>query len=153
MSKSATINPDATSGEPTRLKLVAPVPNQAKDESKVKAKPSAAFARGMDDEEDGAKKRRELIPLSYSDDEDDATKAEKKKRKLKDMVSAIPNEKAGLWVYEVKWDKLNGVSYGFDHNGKDFANGIVARQLWKTSFDRSWQRNPLSTSVQRKKKS
>ena len=157
MSKSATINPDATSGEPTRLKLAAPIPAQAKDEMKLKSRPSAVFAGGMDDEDDSNKKRRELIPLNYSDDEDDQTKAEKKKRRVKDMVSAIPNDKAGLWKYESKWEKLSEVSYKSNVlRSTLLANdccGYAIRLRFRISFGRSWPKNLLSISVPRRKKS
>lgn len=112
MSGSASLNPDATSGEPPKLKLLAVQPAENKaDEAKAKPKPKAAAAfAAADEDEASGKKKRELIPLNYSDDEDDEVKAEKKKRKVKELVSAIPTDKAGLWRYDVKWEQLNEVS-------------------------------------------
>jgi len=110
MSGSTSTNPDATSGEPKKLKLLAPTVKAETDAEKARSKPKAAavFA-GADDDEDAGKKKRELIPLDYSDDEDSEKKAEKKKRKVKELVAAIPNDKEGLWGYEIHWEKFNEV--------------------------------------------
>lgn len=113
MSDSAALDPTATSGEPPKLKLLAVPAVDKKPEDAAKAKPKAAAAFAAADAEDEAagKKKRELIPLNYSDDEDDEDKIEKKRKKVKELVSAIPTDKAGLWRYDVKWEELNEVSH------------------------------------------
>ena len=109
---------EGTSSEPKKLSLLNAQPSKAKASAasatatsgeEAKPKPAKAVFGGDDEDESANKKKRELIPLSYSDDEDDETNIEKKKRKLKDLVSAIPTDKAGLWQYAVRWDKLDEV--------------------------------------------
>jgi RNA-binding protein 25 len=108
-------NIDATTGEPKKLKLMTPVAKTESDADKAKSKPkanaaAAAVFAGADEDDDTNKKKRELIPLNYSDDEEDVEKKlEKKKRKVKELVSAIPTEKEALWKYEIRWDELNEV--------------------------------------------
>lgn len=107
---------EGTSSEPKKLSLLSAQPSKAKATAasasatsgeEAKPKPAKAVFGGDDEDESANKKKRELIPLSYSDDEDDETNIEKKKRKLKDLVSAIPTDKAELWQYGVRWDKLD----------------------------------------------
>ena len=155
MSGSATLNPDATSGEPPKLKLLAVQPTEKQAEegkSKPKPKAAAAFAAADEDETSGTKKR-ELIPLNYSDDEDDEEKVEKKKRKVKELVSAIPTDKAGLWRYDVKWEQLNEVGELPRVIEDDADIRDAGRGSYETRSDLLWPRNPLSTSVQKKRKS
>ena len=109
---------EGTSSEPKKLSLLNAQPSKAKaitsnaaaaGGEEAKSKPAKAVFGGDDEDENANKKKRELIPLSYSDDEDDEKNIEKKKRKLKDLVSAIPTDKVGLWQYAVRWDKLDEV--------------------------------------------
>ncbi|KAL7007880.1 hypothetical protein EMMF5_002527 [Cystobasidiomycetes sp. EMM_F5] len=106
-SMSASSSKPEGSGEPTKLKLVGSATVDTRAEEKLKAKAPAIFTAADEDDEDRGKKKRELIPLSYSDDEDEDTKAQKKQRKLKDLVGSIPNDKNGLWKYNVHWEQLN----------------------------------------------
>ncbi|CAG8544550.1 5538_t:CDS:10 [Dentiscutata erythropus] len=52
-------------------------------------------------------KRRVLVPLEYSDDEDDEKRTEDRKRRIKDLVETIPTDKEGLWKWNVKWEELD----------------------------------------------
>ncbi|RGB25767.1 hypothetical protein C1646_722917 [Rhizophagus diaphanus] len=64
----------------------------------------------FDDEEgiESKRKRRILVPLKYSDNEDDENKTEERKRKLvKELVATIPTDKGGLWNLNVKWEELD----------------------------------------------
>lgn len=108
MSGSLATNPDATAGEPKKLKLLAPTAKADTEAEKARTKPKAvAVFAGADEDEDAGKKKRELIPLDYSDDEDSEKKAEKKKKKVKELVAAIPNDKESLWSYHIHWEKFN----------------------------------------------
>ncbi|CAG8498179.1 44435_t:CDS:10 [Gigaspora margarita] len=51
--------------------------------------------------------KRLLVPLEYSDDEDDEKRTEDRKRKIKDLVETIPTDKEGLWKWNVKWEELD----------------------------------------------
>ncbi|ORX96105.1 hypothetical protein K493DRAFT_282272 [Basidiobolus meristosporus CBS 931.73] len=59
-----------------------------------------------DEESEGKKRKRILVPLEYSDDEDDETKALRKKHKIKELVKEIPADKEGLWNWNMKWDYI-----------------------------------------------
>lgn len=66
------------------------------------------------DDEDDSKKKRELIPLSYSDDEDDKndkarlSKADQE-RKAREIVDKVPKDKDGLWSHKIKWSVVDEV--------------------------------------------
>lgn len=74
---------------------------------------SAVLGVGEDEEE--GTKRRELIPLSYSDDEDDKPKAsyrmsqKEKEKKAKEILARVPVEKEVLWVFKMPWSSLSEV--------------------------------------------
>jgi len=111
---------EEAAGDPIKLSLAE---QRAKKEQEVKpvevvtrARP-AAFGAG-DEQEEVGKKKRELIKLTYSDDEDAGDddpdergltqdeKIERRKRKIKELVETIPNTKEELWAFEVRWDRL-----------------------------------------------
>lgn len=82
----------------------------------------SALSALADDDDGTIKRKRELIPLSYSDDEAEdeeeagmtnEQKLERRREKIKSLVETIPVEKEGLWAWEVRWDKLNEVRYRF----------------------------------------
>ncbi|CAG8679797.1 16440_t:CDS:10, partial [Racocetra fulgida] len=50
-----------------------------------------------------------LVPLEYSDDEDDEKRTEDRKRRIKDLVETIPTDKEGLWKWNVKWEELDEI--------------------------------------------
>jgi hypothetical protein len=78
-----------------------------------------------EDEEEGRRKR-ELIPLSYSDDEDEKPKKEatatdkdkdkkprltgrEKEKRIMEIEDSIPRDKEKLFGWDVKWSGLNDV--------------------------------------------
>jgi len=90
-----------------------------RERRKAEAKPTelpkpAAFGLA-DDYEDLGKRKRELIPLTYSDDEgedeeekgmSDQQKVERRVKKMKELAGTIPSKKEDLWAYEIRWDKI-----------------------------------------------
>ncbi|KAM0754808.1 hypothetical protein T439DRAFT_377233 [Meredithblackwellia eburnea MCA 4105] len=76
--------------------------------------PRPAVLGSAEDDEDG-KKKRELIPLSYSDDEDEekprvgklAMSASERERKIEEIESEVPQSKDALWSYQVAWGSLS----------------------------------------------
>lgn len=97
------------------------------DRSKAKAKPAeqpekpkpraAAFASAEDEEEQGRKKRQ-LIPLDYSELEHgedagltDQQIADRRKKRIQEIVTSIPTDKNGLWTWTVDWAYLTDVSF------------------------------------------
>lgn len=82
----------------------------------VKAPPPArATAFGSAEDEDEGKKKRELIPLNYSDDEDEKPKvkgklsAGERVKKVKEIGEKVPTTKEGLFSYSIKWSALTEV--------------------------------------------
>ncbi|GAA5870360.1 hypothetical protein JCM3774_002709 [Rhodotorula dairenensis] len=72
-----------------------------------KARPTAL---ALEDEEETTTKKRELIPLEYSDDEDapkprmTRTEMERKAREIDDKV---PTTREGLWAFKIRWKRLS----------------------------------------------
>lgn len=84
---------------------------------------------GMGEDEEEGRRKRELIPLNYSDDEDDSkdekpkvvekkeegTKSggrlssREKEKQIREIEDSVPREKDGLFGWKVKWSSLNEV--------------------------------------------
>lgn len=86
-----------------------------------KARPTAL---ALEDEDENAAKKRELIPLEYSDEEDDAkprlSRAEAE-RKAREIEEKVPSTQEGLWAWSVRWKKLTDVS-SFSRRIAEFEN-------------------------------
>lgn len=76
-----------------------------------KARPTAL---ALEDEEETNTKKRELIPLEYSDDDEDAppkprmTRTEME-RKAREIEEKVPTSKEGLWAFKIRWKRLSDV--------------------------------------------
>ena len=72
-----------------------------------------------EDDEDEGKKKRELIPLDYSDDEDEKERKARakpyrmtereKERKAREIQENVPTLKEDLWTHRVHWSALTEV--------------------------------------------
>ncbi|GAA5948560.1 hypothetical protein JCM3765_004925 [Sporobolomyces pararoseus] len=77
--------------------------------------PKRPTVLGMGEEEEEGRRKRELIPLSYSDDEDEKPKKDEKKRltgrekekRIMEIEDSIPREKEKLFGWDIKWSSLN----------------------------------------------
>ncbi|KAM0788418.1 hypothetical protein ACM66B_001555 [Microbotryomycetes sp. NB124-2] len=84
----------------------------AKPAPKAVALPRPAVLMSGDDEDEG-KRKRELIPLSYSDDEEDLKEQTAKMsrserdRKAREIVDKVPKSKDGLWSYKMRWNVVD----------------------------------------------
>ncbi|GAA6014482.1 hypothetical protein JCM8202_001551 [Rhodotorula sphaerocarpa] len=71
-----------------------------------KARPTAL---ALEDEDENAAKKRELIPLEYSDEEDEAkprlSRADAE-RKAREIEEKVPSTQEGLWAWSIRWKKL-----------------------------------------------
>lgn len=98
---------------------------------KKESKGFGALLGNADDDDDGFKKKRALIPLTYDDDDGkqalenpaaakinikfgktsskEASKIseDKKKMKMKEIVASIPNHKDELWKVAINWEWLS----------------------------------------------
>lgn len=113
--------PAEEAGGPIKLSLA----ERAKKEQEVKPVEVAPRSRpaafgAADDQEETGKKKRELVRLTYSDDEGEVEdenergltqeeKVERRKRKIKELVDTIPTSKEGLWAYEIRWERMTEV--------------------------------------------
>lgn len=86
---------------------------------------SAGGVLGIGEEEEEANKRRELIPLNYSDDEEEDEKEKdklsrerkdnsrlserEKERKRKEVREKVPGSVEGCWGVRIKWSGVNEV--------------------------------------------
>jgi RNA-binding protein 25 len=78
-----------------------------------KARPTAL---ALEDEEETNTKKRELIPLEYSDDDDDEGAPPKPRmtrtemeRKAREIEEKVPTSKEGLWALKIRWKRLSDV--------------------------------------------
>ncbi|KAK4051818.1 hypothetical protein OIV83_002523 [Microbotryomycetes sp. JL201] len=84
----------------------------AKPAPKPAAPARPAVLMSGDDEEEG-KRKRELIPLSYSDDEEDIKEQvanmsrSERDRKAREIVDRVPRSKDALWDYKIRWNVVN----------------------------------------------
>ncbi|GAA5829467.1 hypothetical protein JCM11251_005061 [Rhodosporidiobolus azoricus] len=145
--------PSAAGAIPS-LPDVKPAPSPAPPPGSVKLSISAASkpatsadtaprarptAMALEDEEEQGRRKRELIPLSYSDEEGEGGKTAGEKeepkrmsreevhRKQREIEDQVPSSKDALWGWQVRWDVL----------GQDivkqkilpFANQLVVKYL------------------------
>lgn len=77
-----------------------------------KARPTAL---ALEDEEETNTKRRELIPLEYSDDDDEGAPPKPRmtrtemERKAREIEEKVPASKEGLWAFKIRWKRLSNV--------------------------------------------
>lgn len=73
-----------------------------------KARPTAVT---LEDEDESTRKKRALIPLEYSDDDDERPRLSRgeAERKAREIEARVPNDKEGLWAWKVRWKRLNDV--------------------------------------------
>ena len=63
-----------------------------------------------------AKKQRKLVPIEYSEEEQQAVgrsnhmSSDERKGLVQNLIKSIPTEKDELFAYNVKWDCLDDVS-------------------------------------------
>ncbi|CAH7688235.1 hypothetical protein BY996DRAFT_6429379 [Phakopsora pachyrhizi] len=120
---------------------------------KKDSKGGGGLLGNADDDDEGFKRKRALIPLTYDEDEgNQANKTtltskisiqfgnnhttvkdappmseEKKKKKLKDIVASIPTDKDKLWKLEVQWNLLSDAI--LNDKLKPFANKKIVEYL------------------------
>lgn len=66
-----------------------------------------------DEDEEGGRKRRVLVPLDYGEDLalDDSSHMdpEERLRRIKELIDSIPSSEQELWSWSVRWDQLDEV--------------------------------------------
>ncbi|KAI8068531.1 hypothetical protein BC940DRAFT_332933 [Gongronella butleri] len=84
---------------PTKIKLGMSLPSKRVNE----------LAGDEDDDEDGTRKRRALIPLDYSDVQQNTEDMDPEERneRIKALIASIPSNEDGLWVWKIHWEVVN----------------------------------------------
>lgn len=92
---------------------------------KVTLAPIRSKLLGAEDDDEVDKKKRALIPLSYSDEEDDdhdtPRRSEKSRgkgtmssserdRKERALFNQVPTKREAIWSYSIDWSTLSEVS-------------------------------------------
>ncbi|GAA5898311.1 hypothetical protein JCM8208_006941 [Rhodotorula glutinis] len=107
----------APSGEPgsstplaVKLNFSAAAPKPSAAEA-PKPRPTAVTL--LEDDDESQRKKRALIPLEYSDDEDDEGTDRPRlsrgeaERKAGEIEARVPTDKEGLWAWKVRWKRLS----------------------------------------------
>lgn len=106
------------------------------------------------DDDEVFKRKRELIPLTYDDiDEEkgmtEEEKLERRQKKVREIVASIPSEKAALFEKDLRWEKLNDVCPipSLVRSGIGADRPREHRQSWKRSSGHLPTRRLSSTLV------
>lgn len=109
-----------------------------------KARPTAL---ALEDEDEGARKKRELIPLEYSDDEGEKPRLSRSEadRKAREIEGKVPTDKAGLWAWKVRWKRASEVRLLCRCSCRaPLAHDCFERRTWSS---RRLRRTPTSSSL------
>ncbi|KAF2973440.1 hypothetical protein GQX73_g107 [Xylaria multiplex] len=103
--------------QPSRTGLAAPQPfklslgaaaQKAQAQRAVPQRKTIAEVEGLlEDEDEDANTRRQLIPIKFEPTTAAAMSDEERDQAVRALAQEIPNEKEGLWEWDVKWDYLD----------------------------------------------
>ncbi|KAI1740806.1 hypothetical protein F4680DRAFT_417857 [Xylaria scruposa] len=102
---------------PSRIGLAAPQPfklslgaaaQKAQAQRAAPQRKTIAEVEGLlEDEDEDATTRRQLIPIKFEPTAAAAMSDEERDQAVRALAQEIPNEKEGLWEWDVKWDYLD----------------------------------------------
>ncbi|OTB00364.1 hypothetical protein M426DRAFT_66003 [Hypoxylon sp. CI-4A] len=103
--------------QPTRTGVAAPQPfklslgaaaQKAQAQRAAPQRKTIAEVEGLlEDEDEDATSRRQLIPIQFEPATAAAMSDEERDQAVRVLAQEIPNEKEGLWEWDVKWDYLD----------------------------------------------
>ena len=103
--------------QPSRTGLAAPQPfklslgaaaQKAQAQRAAPQRKTIAEVEGLlEDEDEDATTRRQLVPIKFEPTTVAAMSDEERDQAVRALAQEIPNEKEGLWEWEVKWDYLD----------------------------------------------
>ncbi|KAK5625368.1 hypothetical protein RRF57_001084 [Xylaria bambusicola] len=103
--------------QPSRTTLAAPQPfklslgaaaQKAQAQRAAPQRKTIAEVEGLlEDEDEDATTRRQLIPIKFEPTAAAAMSDEERDQAVRALAQEIPNEKEGLWEWDVKWDYLD----------------------------------------------
>ncbi|KAI1760753.1 hypothetical protein GGR53DRAFT_508399 [Hypoxylon sp. FL1150] len=93
--------------QPFKLSLGAAA-QKAQAQRAVPQRKTIAEVEGLlEDEDEDATSRRQLIPIQFEPSAAAAMSDEERDQAVRALAQEIPNEKEGLWAWDVKWDYLD----------------------------------------------
>ncbi|KAI0508790.1 hypothetical protein F5B22DRAFT_619622 [Xylaria bambusicola] len=103
--------------QPSRTALAAPQPfklslgaaaQKAQAQRAAPQRKTIAEVEGLlEDEDEDATTRRQLVPIKFEPTAAAAMSDEERDQAVRALAQEIPNEKEGLWEWDVKWDYLD----------------------------------------------
>ncbi|KAI0165938.1 hypothetical protein GGR57DRAFT_512898 [Xylariaceae sp. FL1272] len=95
-----------TAPQPFKLSLGAAAKAQAQ-RAAPQRKTIAEVEGLLEDEDEDASTRRQLVPIKFEPMAAAAMSDEERDQAVRALAQEIPNEKGGLWAWEIKWDFLD----------------------------------------------
>ncbi|OTA95496.1 hypothetical protein M434DRAFT_393723 [Hypoxylon sp. CO27-5] len=93
--------------QPFKLSLGAAAQKAQAQRAAPQRKTIAEVEGLLEDEDEDANSRRQLIPIQFEPATAAAMSEEERDQAVRSLAQEIPNEKEGLWEWDVKWDYLD----------------------------------------------
>ncbi|KAI1209589.1 uncharacterized protein F4807DRAFT_427264 [Annulohypoxylon truncatum] len=93
--------------QPFKLSLGAAAQKAQAQRAAPQRKTIAEVEGLLEDEDEDATSRRQLIPIQFEPAAAAAMSDEERDQAVRSLAQEIPNEKEGLWEWDVKWDYLD----------------------------------------------
>ncbi|KAI1370252.1 hypothetical protein F4677DRAFT_438923 [Hypoxylon crocopeplum] len=99
--------PGVAAPQPFKLSLGAAAQKAHAQRAAPQRKTIAEVEGLLEDEDEDATSRRQLIPIQFEPAAAAAMSDEERDQAVRALAQEIPNEKKGLWEWDVKWDYLD----------------------------------------------
>ncbi|KAI0016902.1 hypothetical protein F4780DRAFT_757646 [Xylariomycetidae sp. FL0641] len=99
--------PGLAAPQPFKLSLGAAAQKAQAQRAAPQRKTIAEVEGLLEDEEEDSTTRRQLIPIKYEPTTVASMSDEERDQAVRALAQEIPNEKEGLWAWDVKWDFLD----------------------------------------------
>ncbi|KAG4222655.1 hypothetical protein PC116_g28871 [Phytophthora cactorum] len=96
-----------TAPQPFKLSLGAAAQKAQAQRAAPQRKTIAEVEGLLEDEDEDANSRRQLIPIQFEPAAAAAMSDEERDQAVRALAQEIPNEKEGLWEWDIKWDYLD----------------------------------------------
>jgi hypothetical protein len=99
--------PGLAAPQPFKLSLGAAAQKAQAQRAAPQRKTIAEVEGLLEDEDEDATTRRQLIPIKFEPTAAAAMSDEERDQAVRALAQEIPNEKEGLWEWDIKWDYLD----------------------------------------------
>ncbi|ORY64812.1 uncharacterized protein BCR38DRAFT_390594 [Pseudomassariella vexata] len=107
MEQRSTGRPGLAAPQPFKLSLGAAAQRAQAQRAAPQRKTIAEVEGLLEDEEEESTTRRQLIPIKFEPATAAGMSEEEREQAVRALAQEIPNEKEGLWAWDVKWDFLD----------------------------------------------